>query len=79
MKIAPSKGRLEFVDGTPVNQYLFNTKRRLIISTGCKHLKLFEGLGLLGTSLGRITLIGISFSDTSFATIGQILKIDSMK
>ncbi len=29
MKIAPSKGRLEFVDGTPVNQYPFSTKNRL--------------------------------------------------
>ena len=29
MKIAPSKGKLEFVDGTPVNQYPFNTKNRL--------------------------------------------------
>ena len=25
MKIAPSKGRLGLVDGTPVNQYPFNT------------------------------------------------------
>jgi hypothetical protein len=29
MKTAPSKGRLELVDGTPVNQYPFNTKKRL--------------------------------------------------
>ena len=68
MKIAHSKGMLEFADGRPVNQYLNITKSRLNTFHWTPARQTIRTPKLIGTSLGIIPLISILITAIGIVT-----------
>ena len=79
MKIEPSKGRLEFVDGTPVNQYPFNTKSRLNTFHWMQALQTIQRLRLDRDKPRKNYSNIIIMFDNSTITTWKTLNKDSIK